>query len=326
MPCQNKESNMATNKQRIGMQDNTNKGKVRQFILDQNTAFQKQINRPLVVIDLPAEKWIFTRGLFAALGKNIKEIHGLENSPNKKIYEAVFQNMPKPNKVMLWKDNVSEFIVRHAQNFEVNSVWADYCGNPAEYNKNRHKNKYSYRDIDAFVSFVAAQTKPALYYLTFSIMGAHITGGKEALMEALAPNAKDMPSAILTKINQKLWLAGVNDKVQRILKVVYRGGSSNTSHMITIGFAINFKPNQNFTTVDENWIGDLNKKEKKIKAKLAKQKIVTFAQIQKKAILLLLKSKKLDKYQIATALQIPTMKVSAIAAHITMGSYKFKRL
>jgi hypothetical protein len=329
---------MATVKQRIGMQDNTTKGKVRQFILDQTIAFQNQHRVKLFVGDLPAEKWLFANGLFASLGKkNIKMIYGFENSKKSAIVNAIASNpLCCENKnVKLELCNISDFISDAAKKYFANDeqykvpsskitrfnvVWADFCGNPAEHNKHRQKRKFTYKDIDAFVDFVSVQNKPALYYLTFSITGARIVGGKKALKQALSAKAKNMPAAILEKIEKKLSSARVRHKVKRILKVIYRGGSRDSSQMITIGFAINFSPRPTFPIVKENWIGNLNKN--KIQKIKKNQEITDLANLQKKAIILLLNSKKLSKHQIANAFQVSVMKVGAIAAHITMGTYK----
>jgi hypothetical protein len=134
---------------------------------------------------------------------------------------------------------------------QYNTIWADYCGNPAEAftSSTSGKLRFRYPHILTFKNIVKEATEPMLYYMTFSCNG-RIKGGAEKMQHALSPTAKTIAHAITHKVSQTLTAFGLQDKATRIMNVYYHG--SGKSFMITLGYAINFKPK--FSAVKENWV------------------------------------------------------------------------
>lgn len=239
---------MSNAEQIENLQDNPFKQEVRSEILKQVLAFNKVMKKPesINLVSLPATEWRFEKQLIeAAKGKFDVGIYAAEKSS---FFAEVQANAPKEAKMVSARD-IDEVIrngVYLNSNFDnawANVIWADYCGNPAEYNGNL-TNSYSYPHLQTFVKKVemaVANGDVLLYYMTFCCNG-RIEGGKDSLISAMAGgNCSSLPSAIRAKISMLLAAKKLNKHVTEIFRIAYHGGKR--SNMITLGFAINFLPN-----------------------------------------------------------------------------------
>jgi len=283
-----------------GIQSNVTKQAIRDVIDNQVINFAKQNKTSISLMSLPSTGWIFEKGLIKHCKENsikLKEMAGVENSTDTNVFHAFEENAPKEATDLL-KGDFDDFDTNG-----LNVVWADYCGNPAEATYNSTgKIRYSYTHINAFRDFVKQATKPSLYYMTFSCNG-RILGGADNMVQAMSPNATYVYQAIQHKITQTLCTNKLSHKTQPVLSIYYHG--SGKSFMVTIGFAINFKPT--FSYVKENWI-------KRDKIETAKKGIIKMSElisVQKEAMKALC-DKGWNNEKIAHALNTTKGKVSAV--------------
>jgi len=301
------------------LQENPDKQEIRKIIIGQSLNYATQnMSGKIGVLGLPSTEWHFEKQLIeAANEKGVKLTHivGVENGyddSGKPFFHIVKANAPKGTTVL--NMDIDEAI-KNDTNCQV--IWADYCGNPAEYHPERIERCYSYPHIDTFVNKVqdAVNTGNSYqYYVTFCCNG-RIQGGKETLIRVMGgKNCNSMSSAIRSKISLLLSIRKLTPFVTEILRVTYHGGK--LSQMVTFGFAINFKPS--FPSVRKEWMERYKAMKEVQKIEQEKTRVATLAPdpaALRKQAYRDLSDKGWKSSDIAEAFNVSRMKVGAVLAH-----------
>jgi len=172
------------------------------------------------------------------------------------LTKPIYRN--KSGIASICKENAHEF----AETRQYDFAFADYCCNP------------NIQLLEDTASHIAHALKPTggLYYSTFSL-NTRIAGTRIEVAEKLCkkvgikvPKGKTdleiLHNAVEAVINQLLKKYRVNTKVEKVYDVIYGGGNSGTTKMMTIGYAC-YLPKGMLNPIVENRsdaIADLKKK------------------------------------------------------------------
>lgn len=315
------------------LQENPYKQEIRKHIVSQVLAFSKDKTRHVELLSLPSTSWTFEKQLLLALNESGigLNIHAAENGYDEKgkpifplvkenaLKGAMLENIDFDTLVRNWTNYPCSIYQDKSFPFQV--VWADYCGNPAEFigfNQGicNSDYRYAYPHLERFAETVAAAVKrnrPMLYFMTFCCNG-RIQGGKDALIKAMGgTNCRTMPAAIRTKISCLLSLRKLVPHITEVLRVVYHGGKR--SNMVTLGFAVNFEPS--FPSIKLDWM-DAYRQAKQTetgdKGEKVEIRVADPIALRKQAFRDL-SDKGWTSSDIAAAFNISRMKVGAVLAH-----------
>ena len=225
------------------IQGNPNKRNIGDFINRQAVSFAIQTGLPIKLLSLPSTFWGQEIGMIELCDKNgIKyQIIGVEGNP--KYVDEFEKNAPEGAITHKGKLDIQvpQIFDENSKFYGCNTVYADYCSEvaKAKYDAETDKIRYSYPKVLVMKDFIQKATDPSLYYITLRCNG-RVKGGRDKLQQAMSPNSSNFAAAIRNKIQQTLLMYGLSSKVTKILDVYYHGAGN--SFMITLGYAINFKP------------------------------------------------------------------------------------
>jgi len=258
------------------MQNNDDKQRVRNGLLDLTASFAKQTKQQISYVGLPCTDWNYEK----QLAKRCKAdnlgnptILGLEN--HRYPYEhptkggqLIFPDMKAacPKGMIAEEKDFTEYIHKAiSNNWFFNVVYGDFMCHAAQ-EVGVTTLRYTYPEINAAIEYIKHFNKPFLYIMTFYCNG-RINGGKNPLIKHMGgTSCHDMPTAISRKMLITMSQQGITGKAKEVFRVSYKGGSR--SNMTTIAYACNFNPN--FARIKENWIEEtMLEKERELEEKRA---------------------------------------------------------
>jgi len=335
-----------------GLENNPKKQDVRNEIGIQAIDYCKDMKlKKFICFGLPADECRFehnTNGLFNLMGLSKVELlhYGIER--DKTVANMAIKN--KPENAILFRGTFHELMTRKITSItkegigyidtdtedrtkDINFCWSDYCGQP------------NYELIRNNVGYMLGMVTGMLY-ITLDISGSHYKGetksksGKVGMHKTLGLKGKNIPKEFEQLILKQAKKRGVKN-VQCIYNVTYRGGSKQSTEMITLGFMFgdviantirtinrvdldntvrkkNYLTYIRYTTNNKRWKAPVKRGRKS----LGKVNTYTKATTEQKTIILKMLGSGVDSDKIATKLGVSKKIIGSIKAHITMGTYK----
>ena len=224
----------------------------------QNLVRMEKLGKHISTINgltLPAKKWFFEHNFINHIGNafflaNKPQVHFYGVEKEAKFIDQTFKNMPQSCHIV--KGMLHEFIDNEVQ-FKTNGVgqildtprrvpiifdfyWADYCLTP------------NMKNIEQFVQVLNNNIKHGLAYITFSL---NLRGRKEGFQNEFSCYDKNKLIAVVNAINRCISKNVKGKKVNLTYKVLYAGGESERTPMITIGFSVGIPANA-IRVIDED--------------------------------------------------------------------------
>lgn len=219
----------------------------RQF--EQYISTLKKVPQIMNVASLAAKEWMFEYGLLNTLRhsfilKNIPELHFISAEKEKKIATKSFENMPINATVLhgMFSDifqspyktakvgwsYLTEAIKDYQSPIQYSLIWADYCSYA------------NVRLLEDFVNAVEHNITEGLIYITFCLSEKH--GAHKKSLKALKKYSKSNGEDIckVTSDAIKYFAKQIKGKkVEKVFEVIYGGGSTLGTSMVTVGFSVN---------------------------------------------------------------------------------------
>jgi len=206
----------------------------------------KQKPKTMNIATLAAKEWMFEYGLLnylkhSTLLDSHPELKFISAEKDKSIAMASFVNMPDNATVLkgLFSDIFDSPYKKSKAGFscltdnpkdknknQYGIVWADYC---------------SFANTELLEDFVRVaenNMKKGLIYLTFCLSerrGAHKASLKDLRQYTKADNISDATADAIKVFAKRI----KGKKIEKVFEVIYGGGSTSGTAMVTIGFSVN---------------------------------------------------------------------------------------
>ena len=230
----------------LGLELNEQKDAIRYGLISQ-ISLMATYSDDFRICTLPASNAIFENKFHSHCNKHdIKNVEMLCAENNQKRYKEAKKNIPSCAKI--WNINMDKVLYNKMLNKGklCDVIWADYC------------NPLSLQDIKGCVDHIRFTLKSeGMYYVTTNLCGGRIVNGKRGVYNMLTGHNQSSPCIIQESkitnslIRDEMEKQFVNEfkrqKIKNVCKiydVMYRGGSNNSTPMLTMGFSIGIKRNR----------------------------------------------------------------------------------